>query len=487
VADAVGRDVSDLVFERLLVLEGGGSPVDEAGFAPAIARRWERVDSTTLRFVLRDGARWHDGTPLTSADVVFSFAAYVDTALGAPAGSALGGRVSAHSETDSTVLVRFTAPDPEQLYDATWHVRVIPRHLWDSLPRSRWAEDTTLTRLVGSGPYRVSQWVKGQSLTLERADSAAATPPIRRVVWRFAGDQDAALNLILSHEADLLESIGDSSRVARVEADTSLRTVFYPAAVYGFLGFNLAGPATSPLRDVRVRRALFQGTDRATAARAVFGAAAQAPAGPMSGILWINDDSIRTLAFDMGAATRSLEQAGWNRIGATRRRQGRDLAVDILVPATSVARRNLAQIVQEQWRSIGVSATISSVDFPVFQERLRTGRFESFVGAWLDEPSPRGLADQWTSAGVGGLNYGKYRNPGFDALVTRALTTAGDASQARRAWRAALDTLNADAPAIWLYTPVNVAAVSSRVEGVRINPYSWLTGLTEWRLGPARP
>jgi peptide/nickel transport system substrate-binding protein len=483
----VGRDVSDLVFERLLVLGGGGSPIDEAAFAPAIARRWERVDSTTLRFVLREGARWHDGTPLTSADVVFSFAAYVDTALGAPAGSALGGRVTATEETDSTVLVRFTAPDPEQLYDATWHVRVIPRHLWDSVPRSRWVEDTTLTRLVGSGPYRVAQWVKGQSLTLERADTAAAAPPIRRVVWRFAGDQDAALNLILSHEADLLESIGDSSRVARVEADTSLRTTPYPAAVYGFLGFNLAGAASSPLRDARVRRALFQGTDRATAARAVFGPTAKSPPGPISGILWINDDSIRTLPFDTAAASRALQQAGWNRIGPTRRRQGRDLVVDILVPATSVARRNLAQIVQEQWRSIGVSATISSVDFPVFQERLRTGRFESFVGAWLDEPSPRGLAEQWTSAGVGGLNYGKYRNPAFDALVTRALTTAGDASLARRAWRAAFDTLNADAPAIWLYTPVNVAAVSSRVEGVRIDPYSWLTGLTEWRLGPAQP
>jgi peptide/nickel transport system substrate-binding protein len=479
--------VSDLVFERLMVLRGGGSPMDEKAFAPGLAASWERVDSLSLRFRLRPNARWHDDQPVTSRDVVFSFASYVDTALGAPAGSALGGRVTATAETDSTVLVRFTAPDPEQLYDATWHVRVIPRHLWDSVPRARWAEDTALTRLMGSGPYRVAQWVKGQSLTLERADTAAATPPIRRVIWRFAGDQDAALNLVLSHEADLLESIGDSSRVARVEADTSLRTLPYPAAVYGFLGFNLAGPASSPLRDARVRRALFQATDRSTAARAVYGPAAQAPAGPMSGILWIKDDSIRTLPFDTAAASRSLEQAGWTRIGATRRRQGRVLTVDILVPATSVARRNLAQIVQEQWRSLGVGATVSSVDFPVFQERLRTGRFESFVGAWLDEPSPRGLSDQWTSAGIGGLNYGKYRNPAFDTLVRRALTTRGDASEARRAWRAALDTLNADAPAIWLYTPVNVAAVSSRVEGVRIDPYSWLTGLIEWRLGPARP
>lgn len=485
VGETVGRDVSDLVFERLLVLPGGRSPSDESAFRAALAARWERVDSTTLRFVLRPGARWHDGRAVTGADVAFSFAAYVDTALGAPAGSALGGgRVTAQAESDSAVLVRFLASDPEQLYDATWHVRVIPKHLWDSLPRPRWAEDTALARLVGSGPYRVRQWVKGQSLTLERADTTAAAPAIRRVIWRFTGDQDAALNLLLSHEADLLEAVGDSSRVARVRADSTLRTVSYPSAVYGFLGFNLAGPGSSPPVDRRVRRALFQGTDRLRAAHAVYGPSAAAPPGPMSGVLWLNDDSIRVLPYDTAAAGRALDEAGWHRLGPTRRRGGRELAVDILVPATSVARRNLAQVVQEQWRALGVRATVTSVDFPVFQERLRTGRFESFVGAWLDEPSPRSMADQWTRSGIGGLNYGGYRSPVFDSLVGLALG-AGDLASARRAWRAALDTLNADSPAIWLYTPVNVAGAAARIEGLEIDPYSWLSGLTTWRLRSA--
>lgn len=486
VGETVGRDVSDLVFERLLSLRGGAAPTDETAFAPALASRWQRTDSLTLRFTLRPGARWHDGRPVTSHDVVFSFGAYVDTALGAPAGAVLGGRVAASAESDSVVTIRFRAPDAEQLFDAVWHVRVIPRHVWDSVPRARWAEDTSRARWVGSGPYRVVGWARGQSLTLERADTAAEAPAIRRIVWRFAGDQDAALNLVLSHEADLLESIGDSARVARVASDTSIRTVPYPSAVYGFLGFNLAGAADSPLRDPRVRRALFQATDRHTAARAVYGPASTAPPGPMSGILWINDDSIAVPPFDSVAARRSLEQAGWHRLGPGRRRNGRDLTVDILVPGTSPARRSLAQILLEQWRQVNVPATITSVDFPVFQERLRTGRFESFVGAWLDEPSPRGIGEQWTAAGVGGLNYGKYRNRAFDSLVGRALAAGGDPARARRIWREAMDTLNADAPAIWLYTPVNVAAASTRVEGLRIDPYSWLAALPEWRLGSAR-
>jgi ABC-type oligopeptide transport system substrate-binding subunit len=124
------------------------------------------------------------------------------------------------------------------------------------------------------------------------------------------------------------------------------------------------------------------------------------------------------------------------------------------------------------------------VDFPVFQERLRKGQFESYIGAWLDEPSPRGLADQWTSAGIGNLNYTGYRNAAFDSLFRRAETLRGSPEAVRGAWREAMDTLNADAPGLWLYTPMNAAGAARRVEGISINPYSWLSSLPTWRLAP---
>lgn len=483
VGETVGRDVSDLIYERLAELKGGGSPLDSAALAPRLAVRWERVDPVTLRFHLRPGARWHDSVPVTASDVAFSFEAYADSTLDAQARLTLAGRVSATAENDSTVLVNFTAPDAEQWYDATWHVRILPRHVWDSIPRARWSEIPADAHVVGSGPYRLAAWVKGQSLTLEQALQGNGAPQIRRLVWRFTDDQDAALNLLLSHEADLLESIGDSVRVARVAADSGLRTVAYPAAVYGFLGFNLEATRAIPVRSLEVRRALTMATDRATTARAALGPGAVAPSGPMSRVLWISDESIPVPPFDSAAAGAALDQAGWSRGGdGMRRRGGVPLAVDILVPATSASRRNLAQIVQEMWRKAGIKATVTTVDFPVFQERIRKGQFESFIGAWIDEPSPRSLGDQWTSQGIGLLNYTHYRSAAFDSLFRRAAASAGSMPAARQAWREALTQLNADAPAIWLYTPMNVAGVARRIEGVTIDPYSWLAGIREWRL-----
>jgi peptide/nickel transport system substrate-binding protein len=479
IGEAVGRDITDLVFDRLAVLRRGASPVDSLGFEPGLASRWSRVDSTGWRFTLRSGARWHDGQPVTSSDVAFSFAAYVDTALGAPAGGALNG-VQVSPDGVDGVIVRFPGVDPEQLFDATYYVRILPRHIWDSVPRARWGADSSLTRLVGSGPYRVAAWTKGQSLILDRVRGDG----FRRIVWRFTGDQDAALNLVLSGEADAIETVTGPAARDRASRDSTLTTVPYPSAVAGFLAFRLSdqtGREHPVLGDRMVRQALTHAIDRGPLIRAVIGPDASVPMGPLSRALWIWNEQVRTLGFDTVRAAQLLAQAGW-RPGAdgVREKAGRRLAVDVLVPATSTARRQLAEGIQQMWRRIGVSATVTAVDFPVFQERLGQGRFDAMVGAWLDEPTPRGLADQWTRAGIGVLNHGRYASPVFDSLY-RAASSSPTGALARTRWQEALDTLNADAPAVFLYTPTNLAVVSRRLEGVTIDPFSWLHEIGTWR------
>jgi peptide/nickel transport system substrate-binding protein len=482
VFETVGRDISDQVFERLANLAPGAAPIDLTAYRPGLADRWERVDSLSWRFHLRPGARWHDGRRVTAQDVVFSFEAFTDSTLDAVARSYLAGRVRATAEDSATVRIAFTKPSPDQLYDATYHVRILPRHVWDSIPRARWAADTTLSHLVGSGRYRLQDWRRGQFVRLTAESLEAGRehlPAIRRAIWRFAADPDAALNLILSHEADLMETAGTQERVQRVLRDTSFRVMPYPAAVYGFLAFRVADASGRPhpvLGNREVRRALAEAVDRPTVARALFGEGTKAPPGPMSQLLWIWDDNIRALPFDSAQGREVL--AGVK----ARHPLGR---IDILVPATSSARRQLAQVIQEAWRKIGVDATVTVVDFPVFQERLAKGRFDSYIGAYLDEPSPRSLADQWSRSGWGALNYGHYANPVFDSLLGAA-SRESDVTAAKRRWREAMDTLNADAPAIFLYALANSAVVQRRLENVQLDPYSWVSGLSEWKIDPAR-
>jgi peptide/nickel transport system substrate-binding protein len=486
VDQTVGRDIGDQIFERLAVLAPGRAPIDTTAYRPALAAKWERLDSLTWRFHLRSDARWQDGRPLTSEDVRFSFDAFSDSALGSVSQPYLAGRVEVIPEDAATFLIRFAEPSPEQLYDATYHVRVLPKHVWDRVPRASWAADTSTARLLGSGPFRLERWERGQFLVLSADSASRDRPEIKRVIWRFTTDPDAALNLVLSHEADLLETAIGPERAQRAAADSTLRSISYPSAAYGFLGFNLydrqrRGPHPL-LADRETRRGLALGVDRSALARSVFGEEAKAPPGPMSRLLWIWSDSIHTLPYDTAEASKILEAAGWRlRSGERVRRRGSQrLGFDILVPSTSGSRRQLAVQLQEAWRRLGAEVTVSAVDFAVFQERLGQGRFDSYIGAWLDEPTPRGLADQWGRSGWAAINYGHYSNPEFDSLLARA-GREPRVEQASALYRQAMESLNADAPAIFLYAPANTAVASRRMENVEIDPYSWASGLRDWR------
>jgi peptide/nickel transport system substrate-binding protein len=311
-------------------------------------------------------------------------------------------------------------------------------------------------------------------LAADTAWNAGEQLSIRRAVWRFA-DPDAALNLLLAHQADLMETVGSKERVARVAGDSTFKLTPYPSGIYGFLAFRVAdanGRAHSVLGNRELRRALAQAVDRPTLAAALFGQGTKPPPGPMSQLLWIWDDGIKVLPFHFSGAKQSIAQL-------ESRHPVR--SIDILVPATSATRRQLAVAIQEAWRKAGVPATVTTVEFPVFQERLAKGRFDSYIGAYLDEPSPRGLRDQWTRAGWPALNYGHYGNPVFDSLVEVA-SREENAGRAKAIWREAMDTLNADVPAIFLYSPANVAAVSRRLTDVEIDPYSWASELRSWKL-----
>lgn len=486
VFESVGRDIGDLMYERLADLIPRRATIDEGAYTPALASSWERVDSVTWRFTLRPGARWHDGRPVTPADVQYSFDVFRDSVVDAAPRSQLASIAAVEPADSTSVLIRFTHHYGEQLYDATYHVRVIPKHVWEPTgDRGGWPEDTTTSRLIGSGPYRFSTWQRGQALTLVADTAVPAPPQVRRVVWRFAGDPEAAANLLLSHEADLLET-AHISGAERLATDSAYRLLPYPSASYGLVGFRLAGSRPRPSDGIfssrEVRRALVQSVDRTTVARAVFGPETRVPPGPISQLLWIWDNDIKPLPFDTVAAAAAFDAAGWRRgSNGMRAKSGRPLRIELLVPSSSSPRRRAAEALQAQWKTAGVDGVVTLVDFPVMQQRIGAGTFDAFIGAWLDEPSPRGLADQWTRAGWPALNYGHYYNPVLDSLLLGA-GRATDPTEAARLYRAVLDTLNADAPAMFLFAPTNIVAVSRRLELVSINPYSWLSGLPRWQL-----
>jgi peptide/nickel transport system substrate-binding protein len=490
---ALSRDVHDQIFLKLADIGMSLNTVGDVDFQPQLAQRWEWEDGLTLVFHLDPRARWHDGSPVSAADVAFTFDAYTDPQVTSSAPLRYIASVTARDS--ATAVFKFKRRYPEAFFDAVFHMRVLPRHHLSEIPRDQWSTAPFGRAPVGNGPYRFVEWRPGQALELV-ADSTffLGRPRIRRLIWSFGPDINAAVNRLISGEVDAFEFLGFGPNVERVRAAPQLQVYPYLGATYAYVGFNLraAGDTTRPhpvFGDREVRRALTMAVDRERMARGVLGDMAEVPNGPVSpAMAGIWAAAPPALAFDTAQASRLLEARGWRDTDGdgVRDRGGQPLAFRLLVNQSPI-RGQFAQVLQEQLRLVGVAVTIDQVENNLMAERARAGLFDALIQAWLTDPSPAASVPQtWTRAGFGQQNYGRYANPAFEQALERASVTVGTPAEVNAAWRAALEIINADAPAIWLFAPKSNAAVHRRVADVRIRPDSWWALVWTWRIPPDR-
>ena len=492
--EAIAGDIGEQLFLKLADVGMSTNTVGDEDFQPLLAQRWEWDGPLTLVFHLDQRARWQDGQRVSAADVEFTFDAYNDSVVASPFRPKLR-RIASVTQRDSlTAVFRFRERYPEMFYDAVYHMRILPAHLLRSVPRDQWKTAPYGRQPVGDGPYRFVSWQSAQSIELE-ADSTffLGRPGIRRLIWRFTPNLQVAVTQVIADQADVREQLVTPENVERARAAPQLTLYPFRGSVYTFLSFNLraSNDTSQPhpiFSDREVRRALTMAVDRASLVKSALGDLGQVPPGPMSALLWIWEPEIRQLPYDTTQAKRILIAHGWrdHDDDGVRDKDGQPLAFHILVPTTSVLRRQYARLLQEQFRKVGARVEIDELEFSVVSQRLSSGNFDTAVWSWGNDPSPSsGISQNWTLGGFGGTNYGRYHNPEFQRLADLAVA-APTKERARGLWRAAIGTLNADAPGIFLYALENIAAVHNRIENVQIRPDSWAALLRTWRIPPDR-
>ena len=492
--DIVASDIGEQLFLKLADVGMSTNTVGDEDFQPLLAQKWEWDGPLTLVFHLDPRARWQDGQRVTAADVEFTFNAYTDSAVGSPFRPKLH-RIASVTQRDSlTAVFRFKERYPEMFYDAVYHMRILPAHLLRPVPRDQWKTAPFGRQPVGDGPYRFVRWQAAQSIELV-ADSTffLGRPGIRRLIWRITPNLQVAVQQVIAGEADVREQLVTPDNVTRARAAPQLSVYPFRGSVYTYLCFNLraSDDTTKPhplFADRTLRRALSMAVDRASLVKSALGDLGKVPPGPMSELLGIWDPDIRQLPYDSALAARILNGQGWRDHDGDgiRDKDGQPLAFHILVPTSSVLRRQYARLLQEQFRAIGVHIEIDELEPSVVNQRAATGKFDTVILSRQNDPSPSsGIAQSWTRAGFGGSNFGRYYSADFEQLVDRAVT-ATSRDQARALWRRAMETLNADAPGIFLYALENVGAVHKRVENVQFRPDSWAALLRTWRIPPDR-
>ena len=487
-----GLQVVDAIFDRLAqpTLSSDGS----TSYTPGLATSWSwSADSLAIDFTLNAKAKWHDGLPVTAQDVRFTWAAYTDSTLGSATAAALRNIDSVQVRDAQVARVWFRKRSADQLSDAVSQMRILPKHLLDSVPRATWKTAAFARQPVGSGRFRFGSWQAGTRLEIVAdSNNYRGRPGLDKVVWTVAPDPGAATLRLFSGDADFLESVRPDA-AAEFAKHANVALLRSPSLAYGFVQFNTLTAAGAPhplFGDRALRRALSMAVDRSLVVRSVFDSAARVALGPVTRVQLGRDTLLAPILFDTTQAMRTLDSLGWRtaKPGDVRARNGVPLKFAVLVPSSSSQRLRVAVLLQQLYRAVGVQLDIEKVEFNALNARLAKGDFDAAIMAIGADPQLAGIRGVWSTAASrakGGVNFGAYSNARFDALLDSAQAQVSDA-KARPYYLAAYRDILDDAPALWLYEPWNLSGVATRVHPVGLRPDGWWMQLADWTRDSAR-
>jgi len=480
-------DVTDQLFLRLATLGPTARTTGDNAMTPELASRWSRIDATTVDFTLDPRAHWHDGVPVTAADVVFTWDLIHTPGLGVDlAAFALIKSVTATSP--SQFRVTFTRASSEQVYTVGFLLQPLPAHLLAQMPANAIAGSDFARSPIGNGPFRFERRVPGRSLEL-RADPTffLGRPGLKRLVFLHVPSTDAQVNLLLAGQTDVMSDV-PATALDRIAKQGSFRFVTAPGNFVTYILFNARSPddptrAHPILTDSLTRRALALSIDRAAIARQAFGPGVQTPRAVRSQAWFWVGGAMDAGRADTARARTLFRAAGWqDRDGdGLLDRDGVPLRLGIIYPVQSSVFSAIAVQLQQMWRTMGVQLDLEPIDGSVWIERRKAGRFDIDIAGANQDPSPSSLAQSWSCASArtaGSSNVGHWCDPEFDRLRDRAPTLPDPIS----GFRAALTRMAAWQPAIVTAAPANRVAVHQRFEHAIVRPSKAWTSLWQWRV-----
>jgi peptide/nickel transport system substrate-binding protein len=408
---------------------------------PALAESWTvSPDQLVWTFRLRRGVTFHDGSPFTSADVVYSYRRIIDEKL------ANADKFSAVTDITApdpaTVVIRVKHPTPNLLTNIGGFkgVAIVSRKNVES--------GQIATHPVGTGPFAFVGQKSGDSITL-KANHAywGGAPKISGVTFRFISEASTALSALQAGEVDWTDSI-PPQRVAQLRDDESIKLAVTPSNDYWYLALN---EARKPWSNVRVRQAIAYAIDRDAIVKATsYGTAAANQLAIPKGNPWYTD--YHRYNYDIDRAKALLAESNVT---------GADL--DMLVTSEYPETVTAAQVIADNLAPLGIKVHIRTVDFATWLDEQNNGHFDMLMMGWLGNIDPDDFyyAQHHTN---GTSNAQKYSNPEVDRLLDAGRVETNPQTRADLYAKAA--TIIADQVSyIYLYNPSVIQAWSTNVTG----------------------
>jgi peptide/nickel transport system substrate-binding protein len=420
-------EIDKLIYSGLITQD------DNLKVIPDLALSWRTTDPTHWEFKLRPGVKWQDGSPLTADDVVFSY----QRARNVPNSPGSFLQFLKHVKTttatdDHTVVVETDQPDPILLNEIL-NVWIVSRK---NAENATTADYNSRKAAVGTGPYRVVEWVPGDHITLERFDGYfGAKPDWQRVTYKPITSDASRVAALLSGDVDLINNVpGNDVATLKANPKVTLGTMESNRCYFWTLDVDRdASPqitdadgkpmTKNPLKDERVRRAMSMAIDRAALVSKVMqGQAVEAAQFNPQGTPGTSA-KMKPVAYDLAGAKKLLAEAGFaNGFG-------------VVVNSSNDRYPNDAQVnqaVAQMWSRLGLKTSVNAVPKAIYFPRVVKLEYSvSMAGNSTDTGEPLSqlqylLGTYTPSKGMGAGNSGRYSDPKFDAIIDKAAMTLDD-------------------------------------------------------------
>ena len=461
--DAQSERVGALIYDPLVRKD------EHFDLQPWLATSWEHAEPNTWTFHLRPGVRFHDGHPLTSADVAWTLQSMTNGTL-----------VTAKSGPFANVD-RIDTPDPLTI---TLHTRTPDNSLLFNLSDGLFGvveqgagRDEGL-HPVGTGPFRFVSQTQDKDVVLDRNPGYwAGAPFIPRVHFEVVPDAITAALELKKGSADCESNAITLDEVHALGDLPNVRVESAPASVVIYANFNVTDPL---LRDARVRQAVAFALDKPALIHALW----RDQARPADSLLppghWARaaDAELPQYSHDPARAIALLEQAGL-------RPDAHGIRLRFtLKTSTDEMTRVLAQAIQQQLAQVGIALTIRPAEFGTFYADISRGAFQMYILRWIgsnEDPDIFRYTAATSAFPPKGGNRGHYSNARVDALLADAAAST-DQAQRRRDYVQVQRILATDLPTIPLWYPNNEVVHSPRLSGVTPDPVGSFAFLRTARL-----
>ena len=441
--DAASWRVHDVLYNALLRKGEGGA------YLPDLAEECRSDDAVVWRCRLREGVLFHDGRPLTSADVAFTYRSLLAPGLVTSKREPL--KVIREIATPTPRDVEFRLSEPYSSFPLQLLLGILPE---GTTPEE--AKD----RPVGTGPFRLVDFRPDDRLVFERFDRHFAGPArSARLVFRIVPDATTRALELLRGSLDLSVNNLPADLLPRFRDDPSLAVTAKPGTTYAYLAFNLRDPL---LAKKEVRQALALALDRDALAEGLFRGTVEKTETLVPPGHWARDEGLPPLSRDLARARALLDAAGFPDPGGGRPRLS--LAYKTSTDEVGILQ---ATAIAEQWKAIGVATTIRSNDFATFYQDVVRGNFQLFSLRWQGIVDPDHYHEVFLSTAVPpkGWNRGFFADADVDRWILGARRTV-DRDVRRDLYSRIQRRVADELPYVSLYTMKTIAVHARDLTGV---------------------